>query len=140
MATKRQNSIGLLLPSMQKAVQKLLANMEARGFDPMVFETLRSAAREKELDAKGAGSAGTSMHFYGAAADIVSRSHMWDWPEFYVALCEEAEKLGLVSGHHWKRVDSTHVQAVPVAQQPTFRRLKVRDRDAFIRPYLKLND
>ncbi len=135
---KRQNSLDLLLPSFKKAVIQLVANLEARGFDPMVFETGRSAAREKELDAKGAGSAGVSMHFYGAAVDIISRSRMWDWPEFYESLCEEAEKLGMTSGHRWRRVDSVHCQALPVNQQATFRRLKAEDRDAFIRPYLKL--
>ncbi len=123
---------------MRQAVEVLCRRMKRRGFDPLVWETGRSEAREAALDAKGAGSKGISMHRYGAAADILSKSRMWDWPEFYVALCEEAEKIGLTSGHRWKRVDSVHVQALPVPQQAVFRKLKPEDRDAFIRVYQKL--
>jgi hypothetical protein len=138
MATpRRDDSMSSLLPSFRHAVEVLCARMRARGYDPLVWETGRSAAREAALDSKGAGSSGVSMHRYGAAVDIVSKSRMWDWPEFYVELCEQAERLGLTSGHRWKRVDSTHVQALPASQQALFRKLKPEQRDAFVKVFFK---
>lgn len=133
----RQSDLGLLLPSMQRAVQILLTRMRELGYDPKVWETYRTRERALELSKKGSGVA-LSMHELGAACDIVSESRLWDWPEFYETLCVEAEKLGLVSGHRWKRVDSVHTQAIPVSQQAVFRSLKPEDRDAFCRIYLRL--
>lgn len=135
---KRNADPATLLPSMRRAIEVLCHEMRERGFDPLLWEAGRSLAREAALDKKGAGSKGRSMHYYGAAADIVSASRMWDWPEFYDALCDEAELLGLVSGHRWKRVDSVHVQAVPVSLQNTFRALPKAHLDGFIRPFLRL--
>lgn len=137
MTTARQNDLGLLLPSVQRAVQIVLTRLHERGYDPLVWETYRTRERALELAKKGSGIA-LSMHELGAAADIVSKSRMWDWPSFYEALAEEAEKIGLTSGHRWKRVDSVHVQAVPVAHQSQFRKLKPEHRDAYVRVFLKL--
>lgn len=129
---KRQSDLGLLLPSFRARVELLLARLTARGFDPVVFETLRSQARAAMLGKTGPGIA-DSIHCYGAACDIISKSRAWQWPEFYVAMRDEAEALGLTAGYRFPKVDADHVQGVRVSAQALFRSLKPEDRDAFVR-------
>lgn len=126
---RRQDSLDLLLPSFRAEVEKLLAAMTARGMDPRVFETRRSLERAAALGKAGPGIA-LSLHCFDAAVDIVSVSRDWHWPEFYVALRDEAEKLCLTSGFRFSKIDADHVQLIPVKLQGTFRALpnaKARD-------------
>ena len=69
------------------------------------------------------GFGGAEIGFRGAAADIVSASKLWSDPAFFRALGEEADRLGLYWGGHWKKPDSPHVQALGVASEPRFRLL-----------------
>ena len=99
---KRVNDIDALVPYVASRVRTVLARMEARGFDPIVFETKRSQARQLWLYAQGRTRPGpkitwtlTSKHITGKAVDIVSRSRLWSWPEFYKALAEEGARVGL---------------------------------------------
>lgn len=112
----------LLLPSFARQLNSLFLALRARGFDPILWEGYRTPARAASLSTTGAGIA-DSMHSYGAAADILSASRMWGWPEFYQALGQEAARLNLVWGGTWRRADGPHVQALSVASQDAFRAL-----------------
>lgn len=99
----------------------------------MLWEGYRTPERAKLLAAQGVGVA-DSMHSYGAAVDIVSRSKLWSDPAFFAVLGQEAEALGMTWGGRFSRVDRPHVQAVPYAAE---RALKTsQNPESIIRSYL----
>lgn len=109
-----------LLPAFAQRLRAVFAALVARGYDPYLHEGLRSRARAESLASDGSGIK-DSMHIYGAAADVISASRHWEWPEFFAALGEESERLGLTWGGRFARKDLDHVQAVPVSMQPRMR-------------------
>ena len=99
-----QNDMRLLWEPFQKKIEVLLERMKKRGFDPKVFETKRSLDRQKWLYGYGRTHhigckpktwTMKSRHISGKAADIISKSKFWNWPEFFSALRHEAVTLGL---------------------------------------------
>ncbi len=121
-----------LLPGFARKVEQLFRAMRARGFDPILWEGMRSVARAKELAAKGTGIA-DSMHSYGAAVDIVDRTLLWDAPKaFWAALGEEAQKLGLTWGGTFSDPDKPHVQAITFRQQAAFTKLSPLARAQYV--------
>ena len=133
-------------PSFCLQVMKLLDLMRADGFNPVVWETLRSPSRALELSKRGTGSA-TSMHIYRVACDIVDgdlynmhKQHeqpesYWDAPpEFWASLHKRAISLGLTrlvkpgAKTSW---DGPHVQACTVAQQAKVRAMTDPERAAW---------
>lgn len=80
-----------------------------------MFEARRSDARQRwlygvgrthSLKRKPISWTLDSKHLKGKAADIISKSRLWNWPEFYKALAEEAEREGM----HTLRVEQCHVE------------------------------
>ena len=72
---RRCDDLALLLPSFRQRVGIVLERLRARGLDPLVFETFRTAERAEQLMARGSSKNGAlSMHCYGAAVDIISAS------------------------------------------------------------------
>ena len=79
---ERQDSLELLEPSFRKKVQKLIQVLQAQGYEPWVYETLRTAARQDWLYASGRTRPGPIVtdvdssapmvgHGVGLAADII---------------------------------------------------------------------
>jgi peptidoglycan LD-endopeptidase CwlK len=112
-----------LAPGFRRRVELVLADLVTQGFDPMVVEAFRTDARQRHLfgfgrtydDGRGvvtkASDASRSMHGYGLAVDIVSKSKMWNaGDKFWNALAATAEKHGCVAGLRWKMRDSPHIQ------------------------------
>ena len=142
------NDLQLLLPSFRVLVEDLVARMRERGFDPKVHETYRSPERAKLLVLQGRSRArGLSLHCFGAAADIISKSRGYEWPEFFRALGDEAKSLGLTWGGDWDSDPNTpnrfddrpHVQAIPVRLQDAFRALQTDgERDRYVRARLPM--
>lgn len=109
-------------PAFASAVQALLERMTARGFAPMLYETLRTDDRQAWLygfgrqydDGRGvvthAATADNGWHKFGLAADIISTKSGWDSSAFFDALQEEARAGGLTSGSDWQMRDRPHVQ------------------------------
>jgi hypothetical protein len=138
--------IALLLPAFQPKVLRLLERMHARGFDPVVHETYRSAERAIALQKAGKTRNGKdSMHCYRAAVDVISKAHGWESPQFFKALGQEAIALGLTWGGDWDANPKTeqsfddrpHVQAIPLGKQNAFRLLKTdEERNAFLLRFL----
>lgn len=112
-----------LAPGFRVRVEQIVASLIAQGFDPIVVEAFRTDARQRHLygfgrtydDGRGivtnAKDASQSMHGYGLAVDIVSKSKTWSaGPKFWEALAATAEKHGCVAGLRWKMKDSPHIQ------------------------------
>jgi len=116
----RCHDVNKLLPYVAERVLQLLDAMRERGFDPMVYETLRDKKRQYYLFCQGRTAKQAFMHgvpkkyadawarpgivvtqtlkskhLVGKAADVVSQSTLWSDPKFFTALAEEAKKVGL---------------------------------------------
>lgn len=138
MTPLRQSDPSLLLPSVWQRVEVAMSLCRARGYHPVLWETLRSLPRALYLAAKGTGSV-KSMHRYGAAADVICRYHAWGCKahgcRFYQAWGESAEQAGLWWGGRWKsRKDAPHAQAAPPIEsiQALVRGMPWDERDAFV--------
>lgn len=145
--TKRrlpEDNIELLLPSFRDVVIELMDRMRDLGYDPLLFDGLRTPAEAARNAAKSTGIVG-SMHLYGCAADIICGEHNWSCKDsgckFFQRLGREAEALGLTWGGRFTKVDQPHVQGIPVAKQATMRRMgtgpsSALARDAIVRACL----
>lgn len=116
----RQTSLDTLEPYVAERVARVLAAMQARGFDPIIFEAARTVERQRWLYGVGRTHSKhrkpvtwtlNSRHIprngaKGKAADIISKRRGWDWPQFYTALAQEARKEGLKV----LRVERCHVE------------------------------
>lgn len=136
-----ERSLDVLEPAFRVKLLQLLANLQARGFRPLVWETLRDDARANILAADGSGKK-LSMHRLGQAADIIDAVDHWEAaPEFWEALHDEALKLGLtrirkrdVKGNLvW---DLPHVQAMPGNLDARMNRLSAVQRTAEVEKHL----
>lgn len=145
MSRYKSDDVELLLPSFRVAVKLLLAKMTALGFEPVPFDTVRTAAEAAANAKKGTGTA-NSIHQWGCACDVICGAHGWSCRdadcEFYEALGREAEALKLVWGGRWKRVDMPHVQGIPVSAQPKMRALSTgadsaKERDHLVWAFLQ---
>lgn len=135
--TRPVSSMSLLRAPFRRKVIALLAAMRRRGFRPVVWETGRSDERVAELAERGTGAA-KSMHSLGLAADIVDAEKLWSNPEFFRALAEEVERVGLYRVKHKNRktgkvsYDLPHVQAAPGSRDAEFRRASPEQRDEML--------
>ena len=127
----KSDSLDLLLPSFRKKVDLLLAAMVEAGFDPIPFDTFRTA-EEAAANARIGKGIVNSMHEYGAAVDIISGSKGWNHPKFFIELGKQAEALGLTWGGRFTRVDKPHVQAIPYKHQNKLRSLPKEQWDTFV--------
>lgn len=100
----RIKTVDRLVPYVAIRVKVVLSALKARGFDPIVFESLRTDERQRYLYAIGRTIQKNrkpvtytmhSRHMVGKAADIISKSRGWDHPAFFKALKEEASKVGM---------------------------------------------
>ena len=121
-----------LAPGFNARVTLVLADLIAGGFDPIVVEAFRTDERQRFLygfgrvydDGRGivtmAKDASKSMHGYGLAVDIVSKSLGWGaTPKFWEALASAAERHGCAAGLRWKMKDSPHIQWASMPVGPT---------------------
>ena len=145
-----QNSLDLLHPAFRARVDRILAGMRADGHQPVVFETLRSFERARELAKRGTGVA-RSMHCYGLAVDIVDGyratkdESLWTAkPEFWASLARHADAQGCVWGGDFRNSrgepspDKPHVQAVPPKLQTRVRAASAAELDALVRRLLPM--
>ena len=96
--------LSALDPWFRQRVERVLDKMRAQGFDPVVYETLRTPERQAwlygigrthSLDRKPVTWTMKSKHLVGRAADIISKSRGWDHPAFFAALRKIAREQGL---------------------------------------------
>lgn len=131
-----------LAPGFNRKIGLVIADMEAEGHDPILFEAVRVDRRQWWIYGCGrtvaecvkAGVAAVwawatgskvtnasshlrSTHGHGMAADIISRSKRWNAPPAFWASLERAcRKHGLTWGGWWK-----HPRDVPHCQWPLVR-------------------
>lgn len=111
----RNSDINSLVDYVAARVARVITAMQQRGFDAILFEAKRTPERQKwlygigrthSLQRKPVSWTLNSKHLKGKAADIISKSRGWNWPEFYRALREEANKVGLTV----LRIEQCHVE------------------------------
>jgi hypothetical protein len=120
------NAVDLLEPTMRAKVKSIIDDAKAYGLDFMVFETFRSAARQKKLYDQGATQLKkVGVHNYGLACDIVkSINGQPSWKGDFSLLGRLAQQHGLIWGGDWGRpdlphsfVDAVHVQWCSISRQ-----------------------
>ena len=125
--------VNVLAPKMQTAVLAIVKEMADAGHNAKVFETLRTAERQKFLhgfgrlydDGRGTvtkvADVWKGWHAYGLAVDIVQHDATpWDAPQaFWQTLGKSAEAHGLRWGGRWKFLDLPHSQWGGAPVSPT---------------------
>lgn len=123
----RISDLAMLEPGTRAAVQAIIADAAAAGTPLLVFETYRSAERQKMLfDQRATQLRTVGTHHYGIACDLVkSIGGEPSWKGSFAFLGVLAKKHGLISGLDWGQpgvhhgfVDADHVQRCTLAQQP----------------------
>lgn len=142
MTRYKADDVELLLPCFVPVAKRLLVALTERGFSPIPRDTLRTPVEAARNARKGVGIV-DSVHCHGAALDVICDLHGWECAangcEFYAALGEIAEDMGLVWGGRWKRRDMPHCQAIEVKDQNALRGLKTwAEKDAFVKARLKV--
>jgi len=111
-----------LAPGFRGLVEAVLADLTGQGFDPWLFEAVRTAERQAFLYAKGRTLPGPivtkakshlqSWHGHGLAVDIISRGALWNAPPaFWTALGAACAAHGLTWGGAWTTMpDRPHCQ------------------------------
>lgn len=126
--TKVVRDLKWLAPTFRERVEKIVDSLEKQGFEPLVWETLRTRERGRYLEKKGASRNGDrSMHIYGAACDIICKKHKWQCKKhgckFFQALGKTSKRHRVYWGGDWRTiVDLPHIQGVPVSLQNAVRR------------------
>lgn len=137
-----ESSVHLLAPRFREAVGRVVADLRAWTYNPLVFETLRSDARQSFLygfgrdydDGRGvvtqSRTAVDTWHGYGLAVDIICADRKWGAPEdFWQVLGVSARRHGLVWGADWngnwssgdeRFIDRPHIQwGAPMRRSPS---------------------
>ena len=112
-----------LAPQFRDAVQKAIADCQARGLDAYVYEAYRSPELQALYFTRGrtavppvkpvtnARSNLYSWHGYGLAVDVISRRFGWDKPEsWFRDVAESFRKFNCKWGGDWKMKDLPHFQ------------------------------
>lgn len=122
----------VLYPAFAAKLGPLVEACRARGVNYWAISGERTWAEQSALYNQGRKTpgkivtnarAGYSSHNFAVAADFCADESMvrsglqpdWD-PDSYKILAEEAAKLGLESGLHWKFMDAPHIQ-LPLARR-----------------------
>jgi len=120
--------VAYLVPAFRERYMLVLAELVSLGFEPITWETLRTAERAEWLLERGSSRNGArSMHLYGVAADTICGVHHWSCTGkldhgFWAALGRASRRQGLCWGGDWRTlVDLPHVQAVTVRMQNAVR-------------------
>jgi len=109
-----QKGMDGLAPRFRARVEAIVQGMRDAGYDPVVFETLRTHERQRFLygfgrdydDGRGvvthSSDSDETWHGFGLAVDVVSRSRLWQAPEeFWKKLHQLVRANGCVSGADW---------------------------------------
>lgn len=105
-----------LLPGFRDLVEKVIKDLEALGWQPIVAEGRRTVAEQKVKVQKGYSQTMKSDHILGRAADVVDKRYFWQAPcdkldhQFWKDLGACAKKHGLQWGGDWKSFkDVAHI-------------------------------
>lgn len=133
--------LDLLYPPFRIAIVQLAKVCISRGWPFRVFETFRSAQRQRFVCGQGHSQmVMTGPHNFGLAVDIVAFVNgKWTWDAKagpWASLGAAGEELGLVWGGRWKKpYDPAHFQCIVVDQK-----LYTRIRDGKYYPDWEMKD
>jgi LAS superfamily LD-carboxypeptidase LdcB len=119
-----EQRLGAVNPELARRIRLLIAAMLAHGVVVEVVQGFRTFAEQDALFAQGRtrpgpvvtrARGGQSNHNYKLACDLcpfVNGQPNWNAPDaIWKQIADEAEKLGLEAGYHWKKFqDKPHVQ------------------------------
>jgi hypothetical protein len=118
----QEKKLASMEASMRPKVERIVAKLQAAGFQPKIFFAWRSVAVQKELKKKGHTTVSFSFHNAQTpagrpnawAADVIDARFGWKEPDcmpFFRALGAAAKEEGLVWGGDWKTFkDWAHIQ------------------------------
>lgn len=132
---RRIVSTDALVPAFAERYESVISDLRSGGFDPWVFETLRTKTRAAWLRRKGSSKSGVrSLHLLGCAADTICREHRWSCTRHGCRFFDALGDLAKARGLHWggdmfprnpvtgrRFVDKPHVQAVSYWRQKRLR-------------------
>lgn len=143
-----QSDSTLLAPRFRDAVARVIEDMRAWGYTPIVFETLRTTERQAFLhgfgrtydDGRGvvthSATADDTWHGYGLAVDIICAKKKWNAPpDFWHVLGTSARRHGLVWGGDWNGdwsvtdetfMDRPHIQWGAMRRSPSSRAVELK--------------
>ena len=118
-----EKRLSKLMPAFAAKVRTLIENLHQRGFEVEITQGLRTFEEQSALYAQGRtrkgpkvtnAKAGQSLHNYGLAVDFaLFTDGKYSWPEphdVWLAIGQEAVKLGLEAGYFWPKPDKPHVE------------------------------
>jgi hypothetical protein len=118
-----ENRLSKVHPKLAARVRLLIAGLGANGFPFEVVQGLRTYVEQDLLFTQGRtkpgeivtrARGGYSNHNFGLACDIAPVPNGkidWNWREAFLAINDEAEKVGLLWGGDWtKFIDLPHVE------------------------------
>jgi hypothetical protein len=131
-----QRSFDGLAPKFREALEAALAECNAQGLDAYAYETLRSDELQALYYARGrtdidgefgpgetvtnAQSAQYGWHFFGLAADVISRSKQWKVTDAWRRQVNIImRKHGLACGSDWPHPDEPHVYWAKCRRTPS---------------------
>lgn len=138
----RLSAVEHLAPRFRVALLQVLDELRTEHWPPLVFETLRTDARQQWLHGMGRSysdgrgvvthsrDADETWHGFGLAADVVHARAYWSAPsEFWTALGAAARRCGLVWGGDWPGFpDRPHLQwGGPMRRSPSPRAARLRE-------------
>lgn len=117
-----------LYPPFRAKVEKVVARLEAQGYQPVVRVAWRSPEQQQREVAEGDSEVSLGYHnakdpcgnMAALGADVIDRRYGWTDPRaessgFWDALQAAAEAEGMVTGNTWRKPwDPAHVQAYGV--------------------------
>lgn len=114
-AALRISLLAYLAPGFRRKIDRVCERMRGEGHKPLIFETLRLAALQREYFARGTSKQRDvvrSMHCHGCAVDIICEDKQWNaTAEFWDSLKRACAAEGLQWGGLWTSpVDKPHVQ------------------------------
>ena len=97
-----------LIPEMRPKISCVLDEVQAAGYQPVIAESLRDLAQQREKVRKGYSKTYNSYHLYGRATDIIDKRWGWHGPcaninhDFWKTLGKAYKRQGLFWGGDWR--------------------------------------
>ena len=113
----QMRKLNSLHPELRPKVERVIGRMYLHGFAPMIYFGYRGLNTQEKLLSSGNSGVRVSFHNHvvdgklaSLAVDIVDAKQLWGNHEFFVALGEEYEAVGLIWGGRWSNPDMAHGQ------------------------------
>ena len=107
---KINSDVKLLQFNFMTNLHTVIILMKEEGWIVQVVETLRTQARQTELNLAGKAPATVSFHAVGLAVDVCEAVHGYLHHAFFEAFGRISKSIGFTWGGDWKSYDGGHIQ------------------------------